>query len=190
MEKYLNFIKEAEGLKSTLRTAWTATGRQESTAEHSWRLALLAAVLCKEFPELNREKVMLMCLVHDLGELYGGDISAALNPDAARKHEQEQQDVKRAVSFLPPSCAQEILDLCEEYNRGETLEAGFVKAMDKAETIIQHSQGANPEEFDYEFNLSYGKAYFEQDNRLSYLRELIDRETKVRLDESSRDQRE
>lgn len=31
---YTDFIKEAEGLKSTLRTAWTAEGRQESTAEH------------------------------------------------------------------------------------------------------------------------------------------------------------
>ena len=42
VEAYTDFIKEAEGLKSTLRTAWTAEGRQESTAEHSWRLALFA----------------------------------------------------------------------------------------------------------------------------------------------------
>ena len=54
VEAYTDFIKEAEGLKSTLRTAWTAEGRQESTAEHSWRLALFAGVMCREFPELGQ----------------------------------------------------------------------------------------------------------------------------------------
>ena len=89
VEAYTDFIKEAEGLKSTLRTAWTAEGRQESTAEHSWRLALFAGVMCREFPELDREKVLMMCLVHDLGERYSGDISAALRPDAGDKLNQE-----------------------------------------------------------------------------------------------------
>lgn len=60
VEEYTDFIKEAEGLKSTLRTAWTAEGRQESTAEHSWRLALFAGVMCREFPELDRE----LSLIH------------------------------------------------------------------------------------------------------------------------------
>ena len=43
--RYLRFIREAERLKNVLRTAYTSEGRHESTAEHSWRLALLAAVL-------------------------------------------------------------------------------------------------------------------------------------------------
>ncbi len=93
VEAYTDFIKEAEGLKSTLRTAWTAEGRQESTAEHSWRLALFAGVMCREFPELDREKILMMCLVHDLGERYSGDISAALKPDADDKLNQERADV-------------------------------------------------------------------------------------------------
>ena len=183
MKDYLNFIKEVEGLKSTLRTAWTVSGRQESTAEHSWRLALGAAVLCHEFPELDREKVMLMCLVHDLGELYSGDVSAALRPDAGKKHDQEQRDVERAAASLPKACAEEIRSLCEEYNRAGTPEARFVKAMDKAETILQHSQGKNPPDFDYGFNLSYGREYFGQDGRLEELRELVDRETEKRMEE-------
>ena len=177
MRRYLEFIKEVEGLKSTLRTAWTATGRQESTAEHSWRLALGAAVLCCEFPELDREKVMLMCLVHDLGELYTGDVSAALRPDEGEKHRQEQPDVSRATKAISGPCAKEIMALCEEYNQGQTPEARFVKAMDKAETIIQHSQGANPPDFDYEFNLSYGMEYFQENEKLKELRTLMDEET-------------
>lgn len=181
MRRYLEFIKEVEGIKSTLRTARTATGRQESTAEHSWRLALGCAVLCSQFPGLDREKVMLMCLVHDLGELYTGDVPAVLKPDPEEKHSQEQEDVARATRAIAGRGAEEIIALCEEYNQGSTPEARFVKAMDKAETIIQHSQGMNPPGFDYGFNLSYGEAYFSGDERLKELRELIDEETRAAM---------
>ena len=70
----------------------------------------------------------------------------------------------------------------EEYSQGITPEARFVKALDKAETIIQHSQGRNPAGFDYGFNLEYGKEYFEQDERLEALRSLIDAETRTRME--------
>jgi len=178
VKAYTDFIKEAEGLKSTLRTAWTAEGRQESTAEHSWRLALLAGVMCREFPELDREKVLMMCLVHDLGERYSGDISAALRPDIHDKLKQERADVQQICRFLPKEEEGEVSGLWEEYSQGMTPEARFVKALDKAETIIQHSQGRNPDGFDYEFNLDYGKEYFDRDERLEALRSLIDAETR------------
>ena len=183
VEAYTDFIKEAEGLKSTLRTAWTAEGRQESTAEHSWRLALFAGVMCREFPELDREKILMMCLVHDLGERYSGDISAALKPDADDKLNQERADVQRICRFLPKEGAGEVSGLWEEYSQGITPEARFVKALDKAETIIQHSQGRNPARFDYEFNLEYGKEYFDRDERLEALRGLIDAETRKRMEQ-------
>ncbi len=181
VEAYTDFIKEAEGLKSTLRTAWTAEGRQESTAEHSWRLALFAGVMCREFPELDREKILMMCLVHDLGERYSGDISAALKPDADDKLNQERADVQRICRFLPKEGAGEVSGLWEEYSQGITPEARLVKALDKAETIIQHSQGRNPAGFDYAFNLDYGKEYFDRDERLEALRSLIDAETRKRM---------
>lgn len=69
LNEYLDFIRTVEGIKSVTRTAWTKTGRQESTAEHSFRLALLALTLIDEFPELDAKKVLSMCLIHDLGEL-------------------------------------------------------------------------------------------------------------------------
>ena len=181
VEAYTDFIKEAEGLKSTLRTAWTAEGRQESTAEHSWRLALFAGVMCREFPELDREKVLMMCLVHDLGERYSGDISAALRPDAGDKLNQEREDVQRICGFLPKGEEGEVSGLWEEYSQGITPEARFVKALDKAETIIQHNQGRNPEDFDYRFNLGYGKEYFEGSGVLRELRTLLDEETAAKL---------
>lgn len=178
IKQYADFIKEAEGLKSTLRTAWTASGRRESTAEHSWRLALFAGILCWEFPELDRERVLMMCLVHDLGEIYSGDISAALKPDADEKFNQEKQDMERVIRFLGnKEAGREIAALWEEYSAGRTAEARFVKALDKAETIIQHNQGHNPPEFDYGFNLQYGLDYFKNDSRLCELRKIIDTDT-------------
>ena len=66
---YISFIQEAEKLKSILRTAWSSSGRGESTAEHSWRLALLAGVVLTEYPGLDGRKVLMMCLIHDMGEM-------------------------------------------------------------------------------------------------------------------------
>ncbi|MEG2867199.1 MAG: HD domain-containing protein, partial [Terrisporobacter sp.] len=71
-----------------------------------------------------------------------------------------------------------IYDLWTEYNECSTKEAKLVKAMDKLETIVQHNQGDNPKDFNYEFNLSYGKQYFEDDDILKFMRNIIDEDTK------------
>ena len=156
LNKYMDFIKAAEGLKSVTRTAWSSTGRRESTAEHSWRLALLAAVFLEEFPELDKQKVLLMALVHDMGEVYTGDISANSEFSSREKEQAERHDIQEVFGKLPKEQGDFYISLWEEYSGGETPEARFVKALDKGETILQHVQGKNPETFDYEFNLSYG----------------------------------
>ena len=74
----IEFIKEIENLKSVTRTAWTKTGRRESTAEHSWRLAMLLMLLDEDFKDVDINKAIKMSLIHDLGELYDGDISAVV----------------------------------------------------------------------------------------------------------------
>ena len=178
---YIHFIQEVEGLKCMTRTAWTSTGRRESTAEHSWRLALLAGLLLPAYPGLDARRVLMLCLVHDLGEVYEGDISAALRPDQEEKERQERAAVKRAAASLPEKAGRELCKLWEEYNACETPEARLVKALDKAETILQHNQGANPPEFDYAFNLEYGKKYFEYDPLLRNLRALLDEQTRERV---------
>lgn len=177
IEKMVCFIKEAERLKSVTRTAWTREGRRESTAEHSWRLALLAGLAAERFPELDKAKVLMMCLVHDMGELYEGDVSAALRPDPQAKEEAERRAVRRAFALLPEPQEAALLALWEEYNAHATPEARLVKALDKAETIIQHNQGSNPPDFDYRFNLGYGKEAFEDNEFLRQLRALLDEET-------------
>lgn len=129
LSAYIRFIQEAEGLKCMTRTAWTSTGRRESTAEHSWRLALLAGLLLPAYPGLDARRVLMLCLAHDLGEVYEGDISAALRPDQEEKERQERAAVKRAAASLPEKSGRELCKLWEEYNACETPEARLVKAL-------------------------------------------------------------
>lgn len=70
----LEVLHVAERLKDATRHCYTSKGRHESVAEHSWRAALMAYFLRDEFPEADMGKVMLMCILHDLGESFTGDI--------------------------------------------------------------------------------------------------------------------
>ena len=177
LERYLQFMREAERLKNVLRSARTSAGRTESTAEHTWRLALLALILAGEKPELDQQRVLAMCLVHDLGEAYEGDIPAVEQSDPAAKAAAERSAMDRLTPLLPDSASARIRTLWEEYEVCATPEARWVKALDKAETILQHNQGANPADFDYEFNLTYGAEWFRDDALLRELRRLLDAET-------------
>jgi putative hydrolase of HD superfamily len=66
----IQIISVLEKLKCNTRHSWTSTGRHESVAEHSWRLALLSYFVKDEFPGAEMDKVILMCLVHDIGEAF------------------------------------------------------------------------------------------------------------------------
>ena len=110
-----------------------------------------------------------------------GDISAVSNPDKKAKHLAEEHDVRRVLSFLPDAQKEALMALWREYNDDNTEEARLVKALDKAETIIQHNQGKNPPDFDYKFNLTYGKQSFAGDPLLVHLREMLDDETNGKM---------
>ena len=77
-EKLLEILHVAERLKDTPRHCYTSGGRRESVAEHSWRIALMAYLVRDEFPDADMDKVILMCLIHDLGEAFTGDIPTFL----------------------------------------------------------------------------------------------------------------
>ena len=66
VREYLNILHVAERLKDTPRHCTTSKGRTESVAEHSWRISLMAFLLRNEFPEVDIDKVICMCLIHYL----------------------------------------------------------------------------------------------------------------------------
>lgn len=173
----LTFLREAERLKSVLRSAFTSTGQQESTAEHSWRLCLMAMVFSSEFPELNLAKVLNLCVLHDLGEAIHGDVPAIYQAQTPNKSEQERTDLKTLMHSLPTALFDEFIGLWEEYEAAAGPEARMVKGLDKLETILQHNQGANPADFDYGFNLDYGQKYMGSHPLLLQIRALVDADT-------------
>ncbi|SFA94679.1 putative hydrolases of HD superfamily [Lentibacillus halodurans] len=182
MEEYANiisFIQEIERLKDTERTAWTSERRRESTAEHSWRLAMFMMALEDYFQDINFNRVLKMALLHDLGEAYTGDVSAKVQVDHDNKLQTEKEAFIKITESLSESAQCRWMALWAEYNEGQTKEARMVKALDKIETIIQHNQGVNPSDFDYHFNLAYGKEHASFDPVIESIRELVDRDTRM-----------
>lgn len=176
----LDFLRRAERLKTVTRTAWTSEGKQESTAEHTWRMGLFALSLRPWFPELDFAKVLALVLVHDLGEAIHGDISAVLQAGAPPKLEQERRDLLDLLTPAPDAVRRDFVAWWEEYNAAATPEAKFVKAVDKLETVLQHNQGRNPADFDYAFNLPYGQAYTAYHPLIARIRAELDADTRAR----------
>jgi putative hydrolase of HD superfamily len=188
----LQFLRDAERLKTVTRSAFTSTGQIESVAEHSWRLALMAMLVAAEFPDVDASRLVRMCLVHDLGEAIGGDIPA---PEQARRRTEgalegksaaERRDLLILVQPLPQPLRDEVVGLWDEYESAATPTAKLAKALDKLETILQHTQGTNPPGFDYRFNLGYGREHTERPPLIAAIREILDRATEDRALEETR----
>lgn len=147
-------------LKRVRRQGWVDRGVDdpESVADHSWGVALLAWTLASGREDLNRDRVMLLALVHDLPEALAGDTTpfdvhrdehgeidcdrfrSAPSYDAglrADKQARERAALEDMLSELPADLAEEIRAAWEEYERGESAEARFVKQVDKVETVLQ-----------------------------------------------------
>jgi putative hydrolase of HD superfamily len=188
----LEFLRATEKLKVTHRSAYTSDGSPESVAEHSWRVCVMALALQNELRDVNLGKLLAMCVVHDLGEAISGDVPApeqarrlAADPRAT-KSAAERRDLLTLVAPLPESTRASIVALWDEYEAASSAEARVAKALDKLETILQHTQGKNPADFDYRFNLGYGRAFTADRPIIVRLRELLDRETERLAEEADR----
>lgn len=173
---HLAFFRAAAALKDTLRNSWTAAGRRESVAEHSWRLALIALVLEDDLPGLDHKRLIALLLIHDLGEAIRGDIPAPLQ-DGSDRIGAERADVETLLAPLPAATAGRLRALWEEAATLASPEARLAKALDRFETVLQHVEGANPPDFDYAFNLAYGRDHTDAHPLVRALREPVDAET-------------
>jgi putative hydrolases of HD superfamily len=177
IEGVLTFLRAAERLKTVMRSGWTSEGQQESVAEHTWRLCLMAMLLYGHTPGIDLARLLKMCLIHDLGEAIGGDLPAPAQKAGVSKADQERSDLVQLIAPLPPALRREIIELWDEYEAAGSPEAKVAKGLDKLETILQHNQGKNPANFDYAFNLDYGQRYTAADPIMSALRKRLDEET-------------
>ena len=152
----LAILGVAEKLKCNTRHCYTSSGRQESVAEHSWRIALMAMLVAPEFPEADMDKVIRMCLIHDLGEAFTGDIPTFDKTQADT--EKEDAIFDRWVQTLPEETRVEWSILLEEMNALETKEAKIYKALDKMEAVISHNESdiSTWIPLEYDLQLRYG----------------------------------
>ena len=172
IEGLLAFLRAAERLKDTRRTSWTSGGERESVAQHSWRVCLMATLVAGEYPELDVARLLELCVVHDLGEAIRGDVPAVEQQPGSDKAAREREDLLTLVEPLPERLAEKVVARWDEYEAAESPEARLAKALDKLETILQHNQGANPPDFDYRFNLEYGRRYTAADPLIETIREI------------------
>ena len=148
---YLEMIHQAEKLKDEIRHSTTSSGKAESVAEHSWRIALMAMWLKDEFRDADIDKVIKMCLIHDLGECFTGDIPVFLKTKA--DEEKEEQSLDNWLREIDEACGQEMKELYWEMKEMKTLEARIYKALDKLEAVIQHNDAPIETWEDHEYDL-------------------------------------
>ena len=182
-QEYLDIISVAAKLKTTPRHCFTAENRTESVADHSWRIAMMGMLLCgeEEFRDLDRDKLLRMCLIHDLGEAFTGDIPTFLKNDVDTQV--EDTVFRRWVRSFPEPQRSEWLALLDEMDALETREARTYKALDKLEAIISHNESDIstwlPLEYDLQF--SYGQENMKFSPWLTDLRAAVDAWSKEKI---------
>lgn len=181
---FLDILGVAEKLKCNTRHSWTSSGRHESVAEHSWRLCLMAMLVRDEFPELDMDKVLRMCVIHDLGEAFTGDIPCFEKTEADSR--KEDDILYRWVDSLPQPYGKEFRQLLEEMNERKTEEAKLYKALDNLEAVIQHDEAdlSTWIPLEYELQFTYGTDKVQFSPWLKSLKEEIDRRTSEKIKKS------
>lgn len=185
--KLLDILLIAERLKDTTRHCYTAKGRRESVAEHTWMMTLMAFFMRDEFPEADMEKVIRMCIIHDLGECFTGDIPSF---DKTGEHEeQEEKLLNNWITTLPDNYAEEMQMLYKEMKERKTIEAKIYKAIDSLEAVIQHniSDIATWIPKEYELNLTYGDDKVSFSDYLMRLREEVRKDTIVKIEKEEQE---
>lgn len=181
--KLLEALSVAERLKDATRHCYTRNGRHESVAEHSWMMTLMAFLIIDEFPEADMDKVIRMCIIHDLGEAFTGDIPTF---EKTEENENTEEDLLyKWLKTLPEPQRIEMTSLYEEMKKRETPEAKIYKAIDSLEALIQHniSDLSTWIPMEYELNKTYADDKVAFSEYLTKLREEIRSDTLAKIAE-------
>lgn len=138
LSQQLAFILELDKEKNVFRqTHLSGHGRAENDAEHAWHMAVMAYLLREYANEpIDVGRAMLLCLIHDVVEIDAGDTYAYDAEGKKTQHEREEAAKERLFGMLPPDQGRELAALFEEFERGETPEARFARAMDNLQPLL------------------------------------------------------
>ncbi|MGD6966335.1 HD domain-containing protein [Rossellomorea vietnamensis] len=191
--KILKIIKLGEKLKSEMRHSWLSNGRQESVAEHTWRVTLMAILLEPYLEQkVDTSKLLKMITIHDLVEAEAGDIPAfdTMDNPAAKelKALNEIKSIEKIRDTLGDSLGNDLYDLWFEFENKETYEAKVANALDKLEAQLQHNEADLSTWLEIEHDMSFmmGK-HVEFDQTLQLVKDLIESEAEIKLKEAGKD---
>jgi putative hydrolases of HD superfamily len=141
----LNVLKLAEKLKFEMRHSWLSNGRQESVAEHTWRVGLMAVLLEPYIEErMDMAKLLKMIMIHDLVEAEARDVPAFDTLyDEERKEQKrlaEHAAMENIEAMLEEAQGSDLRELWMEFEAKETFEAKVANALDKLEAQLQHNE--------------------------------------------------
>jgi len=181
---YVKLIDTLEALKINTRHSWLSDGRRESVAEHSWRLTAMAYFIKDEFPNADINKVILMCLFHDIGEAFTGDIPAFLK--TSDDEADEENVVFKFLNSLPTPYREELIPLFKEMAELKTLESRIYKALDKMEAVIQHNEAdiSTWLPLEYELQLTYGEKEMEFSEYMKALKKEVNKRSIEKIEEN------
>ncbi|MBD3765335.1 MAG: HD domain-containing protein [Rhodobacterales bacterium] len=149
------FLDEAGRLKQVLRASRLADGsRRENSAEHSWHLALYALVFADQAPAgVNIDRVVRMLILHDLVEIDTGDVpihsADGQAHGSAEVQAAEAAAADRIFGLLPPDLGAPMRALWQEFEDGQTPDAVFARALDRAQPVALNLAGRGGTWVDY-----------------------------------------
>jgi putative hydrolases of HD superfamily len=139
----LSFLLIAHGLTSVQRLNQLLDGsRGETSAEHSWHLALSAIVL-QDYagPTVRIDRVIRMLVVHDIVEVDAGDVPIYDEAHRTAIADAEERAAQRLFGLLPEPDASAHLELWREFEDAQTDEARFARALDRLQPVLLHWAG-------------------------------------------------
>ncbi len=179
---FIEFMHVIEKLKCNTRHSWTSSGRRESVAEHTWRLSVMAMLCRDEYPELDMDRVIKMCLVHDFGEALTGDVPSFYKTDEDRKKEDEA--LATLVNSLPEPYRTELGEMFAEMAERKTPEAKLVKALDNMEAVISHNEAPISTwlPLEYTENIAYGEKTVAWSEWTTKLKEELNEDSRKKIE--------
>ncbi len=138
LKKQMDFALELDKEKNVFRqTHLSGHGRNENDAEHAWHMAIMA-YLFREYSNepIDIQKVMLMCLLHDVVEIDAGDTYAYDEEGLKTQKAREEAAKERIFSLLPEDQKADLVAIIDEFEAYETPEAKFAHAMDNFQPLI------------------------------------------------------
>ena len=179
----IDFLKLVSTMKTNYRHNWTVGERRESVADHCWRLALMPMLIEHEFPDVDINRVIRMCIIHDFGEAITGDIPCFKKTDADKLTEKTAVDT--LLLNLPEDISRDFKALFEEMEKLQTPEARLYKALDCMEAVISHNESdiRTWEDREYTLQMTHGEDKVEWNEWLMKLKEEVNRDTVEKIKE-------